>query len=192
MSYARGESVDRRQKQAILQQLAAINQDFCNNRQAIYEEKIQEVNDMAQAICAGTDPKYREKVVELGKMREEAIFKAKLLCDYQLASAHQLYVDEVRRAEEDYANEKEELREKLRSGIEERLRRLKDDKDIMDIAQEIQGEGGSRSNSKRNLRKRGPDQTDQKTGKKKNPPSVTLSHAVPEEDALDDLAQMKK
>ncbi|RKP39759.1 Sds3-like-domain-containing protein [Dimargaris cristalligena] len=184
--------VDSRQKNAILQRLVAINQEFCTNRQGIYEDKIKEINLSVKEICDGTHPTYLDKVKVLRSIRDAALTKAELLCNYQLGGAYKLYKDEIVRLEEEYNAEKEELRERLRNSIEDRLKRLKEDRDILDINQDFPGDAGPRSNSKRNLRKRGPEPTDQKTSKKKRQVSVTLSYAVTEEDAQEDLSLMKK
>ncbi|KAJ1977022.1 hypothetical protein H4R34_003749 [Dimargaris verticillata] len=184
---------DRDLHHAIMQRLVTINQEFCANRESIYEDKVKEINQDIRDVCAGNHPIYLDKVKRLSAIRDEAIHKAKLHYEYQLDSAYQQYSEDMRKAEEEYTSEKEELREKLRANIEDRLKRLNEDKDILDITQDFNLDGSSRGNTKRNLRKRGADQAEPaKPSKRKHAATTALNCRLPEDEATDDLALMKK
>ncbi|KAJ1972454.1 hypothetical protein H4R35_004669 [Dimargaris xerosporica] len=186
-------STDRELHHAIMQRLVAINQEFCANRESIYEDKVKEINQDIREVCAGNHPIYLEKVKQLSVIRDEAIHKAQLHYEYQLDSAYQQYSEDMRKAEEEYNSEREELREKLRASIEDRLKRLNEDKDILDIAQDFSLDGSSRGNTKRNLRKRGVEQAEPtKPNKRKHAATTALNCRLPEDEAADDLTLMKK
>ncbi|KAJ1656655.1 hypothetical protein IWQ61_003808 [Dispira simplex] len=190
--YYYSQEQDKSQNRAILRRLVDFNQEFCTHRQTIYNRKMAEIHEAVREICAGTHPVYQEKIKELEETQKVAIHKAKLLCDYQLAAVEKLYTDEIHRAEEEYNTEKEELREKLRNSVEERLKRLREEKDVLDTSHDGNLDGNSRGGSKRNLRKRGADQNDAKPTKRKHPATITLPYMASDDDITDDLTLIKK
>ncbi|CEI93093.1 hypothetical protein RMCBS344292_07336 [Rhizopus microsporus] len=89
-----------------------------------------------------------------------------LFREYQKQVTDHQFQLEIYQAEEEYLLETQEIREKLFSVLEEKRRKLKEDKDNCDLAYDVVLDSQSRLH-KRNLRKRGTENMENKANKRK-------------------------
>ncbi|KAG2234832.1 hypothetical protein INT48_006749 [Thamnidium elegans] len=99
-------------------------------------------------------------------MRQKMISDGVLFREYQNQVTDKQFQLEIYQAEEEYTAETQEIREKLFTILEEKRRKLKEDKDNCDLAYDVVLESQSRLH-KRNLRRRGPENSDNKSNKRK-------------------------
>ncbi|CEI88327.1 hypothetical protein RMCBS344292_02718 [Rhizopus microsporus] len=99
-------------------------------------------------------------------MRRKMIDDGQLFREYQKQVTDHQFQLEIYQAEEEYLLETQEIREKLFSVLEEKRRKLKEDKDNCDLAYDAVLDSQSRLH-KRNLRKRGTENMENKANKRK-------------------------
>lgn len=86
--------------------------------------------------------------------RDNDLLAARVYHDALLAAARSAYEAEVRNVEEEFAAAKAQAREKLLDALEERRKKLKDEKDLVDFSEEATA-GGQRTRATKGLRNRG-------------------------------------
>ncbi|KAL1933924.1 hypothetical protein VTP01DRAFT_8014 [Rhizomucor pusillus] len=168
-----------------------INAAFMDSRECLYAEKVAEIQEEVKKVHDGTHVAFLEGVAELENIRIKTIEEGRLFRDYQDSVTDRQFNQEIALAEEEYMNEKRGVREKLFATLEEKRRKLKEDKDNCELSYDILMESQARI-LKRNLRRRGLDHNDNKANKRKQ-----LSDARPglifklkEDDIQSDIEQM--
>ncbi|RUS21242.1 hypothetical protein BC937DRAFT_93233 [Endogone sp. FLAS-F59071] len=123
----------------------------------IYSDKLKAFQSELRAIQDGTQPEFLERLADLEETREMMIDQKQLFRNFQIECAEKQFELETTQAEEEYMvsqwafkairrrpkfglhsyeiiAEKQGLREKMLAGVEERRRKLKEDKDNLDIS----------------------------------------------------------
>ncbi|SAL99693.1 hypothetical protein [Absidia glauca] len=113
-----------------------------------------------------THQHYKDGLLLLESIRQKTLDHGQLFRDYQTQVTDRQFTLEIRHAEEEYLAERNEVREKLFAVLEEKRRKLKEDKDNCDLAYDVVLESQTRMN-KRSLRKRGMENGDGKVNKRK-------------------------
>ncbi|KAG0164382.1 hypothetical protein DFQ28_010519 [Apophysomyces sp. BC1034] len=136
VSYYEGSSDNRRSKRRkeLATRIEKLNADFMDNRERIYTEKLKVVQDEIKQVHNNTHPWYSEGVVKLAKIRQQMIDSGRVFRDYQNQVTENHFRMEVERAKQEYLTEKQGVREKLFAALEEKRRKLKEDKDNCDLA----------------------------------------------------------
>ncbi|CAO3596652.1 unnamed protein product [Absidia cylindrospora] len=155
-----------KRRKELNQRIDALNHDFLINKERIFTEKLLVVQNEVSQAHNNTHTQYKEGLILLESIRQKTIEDGRLLRDYQTQVTDNQFTLEIRRAEEEYMAEKNEVREKLFAVLEEKRRKLKEDKDNCDLAYDVVLESQTRMN-KRNLRKRGMENGDGKLNKRK-------------------------
>ncbi|KAJ2780677.1 hypothetical protein H4R18_003318 [Coemansia javaensis] len=141
----------------IAERLLQIDRDALLTRERRYQQKGDEIQGEITMILRGTHPVFADGVARLKAEHERTLVQAEEHHQYMLALYEQTYQQEREQAEEAYQAEKKAIHSKIAADIEERRRRLKEEKDSLDITSDFVLETGVRASSKRNLRKRGLD-----------------------------------
>lgn len=117
---------------------------------------VHEQDPLYWILSSGTSPEYEERLQELIEEREATIHKANLLREYQLEMSEKIFEEEVAQAEEDYEvcvertpwplinnpinlchtlvqRERQELIDKLLADIEERRKKLQEERNNSDL-----------------------------------------------------------
>ncbi|RUS27220.1 Sds3-like protein [Jimgerdemannia flammicorona] len=161
------------------------------NKERIYTDKLKAFQSELRAIQDGTQPEFLERLADLEDTRDTMIDQKRLFRNFQLECAGNQYELETKQAEEEYMAEKQGLREKMLAGVEERRKKLKEDKDNLDISNDVVIESQTRMH-KRNLRKRGMEQNETKASKKRQLQAPPFTFGLKEEDLMNDLLVMRK
>ena len=145
----------------------------------------------------GSHPIFSDRVQELERDRDECILRANLWRDYQLACAETMYHLEREQVEQEYLAEKNGLKEKMLQQIDERRKRLKEDRDALSIDNDASMDNGSRNANGaavRKLRRRvqepAPDTT--RTSKRRQQQGPPVQLALKENEILEDLFILSK
>ncbi|OZJ02893.1 hypothetical protein BZG36_03808 [Bifiguratus adelaidae] len=186
----RVESKRERKHRDIADRMQRLDQEFMENRERLFIEKMHAIREEMRAVQEGTHPEFWERLMDIQQSQEDMIFSAQLFRDYQIERIETEYEQERAAAEDDYKAEKRGLRDKMIGDIEERRRRLKEEKDSHDLNIDVIADSNGRLN--RNLRKRGMESTETKTNKRKQVQGPAFVMTLKEEDIIMDLAAIRK
>ncbi|KAI8092466.1 Sds3-like-domain-containing protein [Halteromyces radiatus] len=179
-----------KRRKELNQRIEYLNNDFIQNKERIFSEKLLATQNEISQAHNNTHRQYKEGLILLESIRQKTIEDGRLLRDYQTQVTDKQFTLEIHRAEEEYLAEKHEVREKLFAVLEEKRRRLKEEKDNCDLAYDVVMESQTRMN-KRSLRKRGMDNGDNKLNKRKQVSGPTLIFRLKDEEVFDDLQAMR-
>ncbi|KAJ3285967.1 hypothetical protein HK104_009232 [Borealophlyctis nickersoniae] len=113
--------------------LEMLEREFAERREGIFNDKISLFKQEMREVQEGIHPDFEDSVNQLAAERDWAIKKAELFRNYQIECANHLYQIEHETSMREYMQEKQSLRERMISGLEERKRKLKDDRENFDI-----------------------------------------------------------
>ncbi|KAI7898728.1 uncharacterized protein BX663DRAFT_564532 [Cokeromyces recurvatus] len=177
----------RKEMTALMEEL---NQDFLKKRERLYVEKLDSINQELKDIHRNKHALYLDGLRDLELMRQKMIHDSLLLREYQNQVTDNQFRLEIYQAEEEYTAETQEIRERLFNVLEEKRKKLKEDKDNCELNYDVILDPQLRVH-KRNLRKRGSDHAENKTNKKKQMTGPSLVFKLKEDDILSDLQLMR-
>ncbi|KAI7889758.1 Sds3-like-domain-containing protein [Mucor mucedo] len=159
-----GKRIKRRKE--MTSKMEKLNSDFLDKKEGLYTENLVLINTELKEAHGDTHYQYVEGLRNLEGSRQKMIDDGRLFKEYQKQVTDKQFQLEIYQAQEEYTAETQEIREKLFTILEEKRRKLKEDKDNCDLAYDVVLESQSRLH-KRNLRKRGPENADNKASKRK-------------------------
>ncbi|KAJ3026115.1 hypothetical protein HK097_006527, partial [Rhizophlyctis rosea] len=115
------------------ERIEKLNRDFYVNKETIYQDRLSYFRQEIREVQNGTHPDFEESITKLEQQRDEIIRRAELFRDYQLERVERLYESERETTVREYTQERQGLREKMMAALEERKRKLKEDRDSFDI-----------------------------------------------------------
>ncbi|KAI8974458.1 Sds3-like-domain-containing protein [Pilobolus umbonatus] len=180
--------VKRRKEMTV--RMERLNMEFIESKDSIYSDKLVSIESEIKDAHHDTHSAYLDGLRDLESMRKKTIGDGLLFKEYQKQVTDNQFSLEIYQAEEEYTAETHEVREKLFSILEEKRKKLKEDKDNCDLTYDIVLESQSRLH-KRNLRKRRPENLENKTNKRKQLNGPTLVLKLKEEDINADILAMK-
>ncbi|KAJ2002082.1 hypothetical protein GGI04_003481 [Coemansia thaxteri] len=139
----------------VSERLQQIDRETYENEEREYQEKGEEIQNDLAMILRGTHPVFVEGAARLAAERDRALESAEQNHQYLVAMYKRVYTQEREQAEQAFKAEKQIIYDRIAADIDDRRKRLKEDKDSQDISMDFVFESGSRTSSKRNLRKRG-------------------------------------
>ncbi|KAJ2556908.1 hypothetical protein EV175_001685 [Coemansia sp. RSA 1933] len=188
----------------ISERLQQIDREAFETEERRYHQRAEDIQNELMLILRGTHPVFVEGVAQLASDRDRAIASAEQNHQYLVDLYERTYRTEREQAEKAYKSEKQAVYEKIAADIEDRRRRLKEEKDSVDINSDFVFDSGSRSAAKRNLRKRGMDPlgladsssvvgpgSTRHQNKRKNAQTFLLQ-GIPEEDIVSDLVALRR
>ncbi|KAJ1722816.1 hypothetical protein LPJ53_002785 [Coemansia erecta] len=141
----------------ISERLQQIDREAFETEERRYQQKGEEIHSEVGQILRGTHPSFVEGIARLAAERDRSVQGAEQNHRYLVDLYTRAYREERAQAEKAYAEERQMVYDKVAADIDERRRRLKEEKDSLDISMDFVFEPGSRTSSKRNLRRRGMD-----------------------------------
>ncbi|KAJ2840994.1 hypothetical protein J3B02_006103 [Coemansia erecta] len=196
----------------ISERLQQIDREAFESEERQYQLKGEEIQAELTMILRGTHPIFIEGVSRLASERDRTIASAEHNHRYIVDLHERAFKQEREMAEQSYNAEKQAIYDKIAADIEERRKRLKEEKDSLDISMDFVFESGSRTSSKRNLRKRGMDPvlgfgegaagsgngggsgsggSGRAQNKRKNNQALTMQ-GISEEDIISDLVAIRR
>ncbi|KAI8333948.1 Sds3-like-domain-containing protein [Chlamydoabsidia padenii] len=179
-----------KRRKELNQRIDGLTNDFNQNRERIFAEKLLLIQNEINQAHNNTHQQYKEGLILLESTRQKTIDHGQLFRDYQTQVTDRQFTLEIHHAEEEYLAERNEVREKLFAVLEEKRRKLKEDKDNCDLAYDVVLESHTRMN-KRSLRKRGMENGDGKLNKRKQLSVPAIVFRLKDEEMYDDLQAMR-
>ncbi|KAI9349999.1 Sds3-like-domain-containing protein [Zopfochytrium polystomum] len=115
------------------ERLEKVGRDFADNRERVYLDKLAKFQDEIREIQEGVHVEFQDRLRELEIERDAAIAKARLFLEYRLSCARETFKLEKAGSDEEYEAEKTALFDRINAAIEDRRKRLKEDRENMDI-----------------------------------------------------------
>ncbi|KAG2213645.1 hypothetical protein INT46_000820 [Mucor plumbeus] len=167
-----------------------LNKDFIKKREKLYIEKLNAVNQELKEANQDKHSTYIDGLKDLEMIRKKTIDDGVLFRKYQNEVTDNQFQLEIYQAEEEYTAEIQDIREKLFAGLDEKRRKLKEEKDNCDLAYDVILESQARLH-KRNLRKREKEHPENKSSKKKQLTGPALVFKLKDDDILSDIQAMR-
>ncbi|ODV90236.1 hypothetical protein CANCADRAFT_16351, partial [Tortispora caseinolytica NRRL Y-17796] len=123
-----------RKKQIITEGLAHLQEAFLVQKDHHYRRILQDLQSKLTGIRLGTDPEFLEMCRDLEESRDYYLVELKLWDQYQRETALKEFQAEKDLINEDHANRIQAVRSKLIARLEGQRKRLREDKDLLDIA----------------------------------------------------------
>ncbi|KAJ2740342.1 hypothetical protein GGI20_005860 [Coemansia sp. BCRC 34301] len=139
----------------VSERLHQIDRETFENEERVYQQKGEEIQNDMTMILRGTHPAFVDGVARLAAERDRMLVSAEQNHQYLVAMYERAYKQEREQAEQAYNAEKQIIYDRIAADIDDRRKRLKEEKDSQDITIDFVFDSGSRTSSKRNLRKRG-------------------------------------
>lgn len=195
----------------ITERLQQIDREAFETEERAYLQKVDEIQTEIAMLLRGTHPTFMDGIERLSVERDLMINSANQHHQYLVDMHKRSYNMDRERAGTLYRTEKRSVYDKIAADIEDRRKRLKEEKDNLDINMEFVFESGSRTSSKRNLRKRGaglldslglsasdfgagtstPTTSSRQQGKRKTQQNSQLS-GIPEDEVVQDLLVIRR
>ncbi|KAJ1857757.1 hypothetical protein GGH12_001308 [Coemansia sp. RSA 1822] len=182
----------------IAERLQQIDRDAVETRERRYQQKAEEIQSELTQILRGVHPAFADGVTRLVHERDRTILSAEESHAYLLAQHERTYRHEREQAEHAYTAERQAVFDKIAADIDERRKRLKDEKDSLDISADFVLDSGARAASRRNLRKRGMElgvvdaAVSGRTQSKRKANQALAMLGLPEDDIVGDLMAIRR
>ncbi|KAJ1955619.1 hypothetical protein EC988_001784 [Linderina pennispora] len=181
----------------VTERLQQIDREVFESEARAYEQKSEEIQSELAQILRGAHPVFIEGVARLSAERDRMLTAAEQNHRYLVDLYERTFQHDRDVTEKAYRAEKQAIYDKIAADIEDRRRRLKEEKDSLDISMDFVFDPSARTSSKRNLRKRGNDTlglgepTGRHPGKRKNN-QVFGVQGIPEDDIISDLVAIRR
>jgi hypothetical protein len=169
-----------RRRQTISNRLGQIEETFEAERDLQYREMLHGLQTTLSSLHGGVNPEFLEEVADIEEKRDYELTRLELWEQYQIDRTLTEYQREVEQAEQEYKQMMQMVRDRLVGRLEAQRKKLREDKALLDIANDHsvfldsqhQGNGngttllapGSPGLDRRNTRRRGENTHDELSG----------------------------
>lgn len=184
------ETENERRRNECLNDMADLERQFSDLKEQLYRERISQVAKKLEEVTSECAMEYTGPVNELKDMCEIRIEVAGILRDCRLENVENKYNADEQAAVQHYESEKLALMESMKHELEEKIRKLEEDKQNMDISADIWLESQSM-----NKKHRKSSDGSMLPEKRRKPVTVTgpfIVYMLREMDILEDWAAIRK
>lgn len=181
------ESCDKRRTEC-LQQMAELERQFVHMKEQLYEERSSQVDSRLSEVKTGVALEYTQPLEELRQNLENRLEVSDILKELRLVNIRHIHEAENQASKQNLESEKALLWDSIKCDLEDKIRRLEEDRNSVDITSDLWNE---QVNHKRNKRKTDP----HSLGKRKKPVTVTgpyIVYMLQENDILEDWTTIRK
>ncbi|KAI9017000.1 Sds3-like-domain-containing protein [Gaertneriomyces semiglobifer] len=173
--------------------LDKMHRDFLQNRNRIYGDRIRILREDLRDVLQGTHPEFEVEIRRYAIERERIIQQAELFMEYRVECARAMQEHEHILTMEEYQKDRESLRTKMLAVMEERRRKLREEKESFDESIDydtLQEEKPSAARKQTRSHAAKNDERREKRRKLQGLPPLLL--VAPEEQALNDLQFIRR
>lgn len=181
------EDCERRRTECI-DDMADLERQFMHLKEKLYFERAHQIEAKLEEVRAGRAPEYLQPLEDLQDNMRIRIEVAGILREMKLKNIRRKYEAEETAALQNFQSEQALLRDSLRSELEEKIRRLEEDRNSIDITSDLWTE---QITHKKNRRKTDPMTSD----KRKKPVTVSgpyIVYMLRENEILEDWTAIRK
>lgn len=122
-----------RRRQECIENLADLERQFSLIKEQLYRERITQVDTKLAEVRLGRAQEYLQPLEELQENCRIRTEVAGILRQYRLTNIHNKFEAEEQAAEQNYESEKSLLWDSIKEDLEEKIRRLEEDRNSVDI-----------------------------------------------------------
>lgn len=181
------EDCERRRTECI-DDMADLERQFMHLKEKLYFERVNQIEAKLEEVRAGRAPEYLQPLEDLQDNMRIRIEVAGILREMKLKNIRRKYEAEETAAYQNFQSEQALLRDLLKSELEEKIRRLEEDRNSVDLTADFWPE---QVTHKKNRRKTDPTTTD----KRKKPVTVSgpyIVYMLRENEILEDWTAIRK
>lgn len=171
-----------------LAQMSELEKQFVHIKEQLYEERNSQVELRLEEVKIGTAIEYIQPLEDLNQNMRNRLEVAEILRDLKLVNIKHIYEAEQQASHQNLESEKALLWDSIKCDLEEKIRRLEEDRNSVDITSDLWNE---QVNTRKNKRK-----TDSLyLGKRKKPVTVSgpyIVYMLHENDILEDWTTIRK
>ncbi|RXN18644.1 breast cancer metastasis-suppressor 1 -A [Labeo rohita] len=139
-----------RRRMECLDEMTNLEKQFTDLKDQLYKERLSQVDLKLQEVIAGSAPEYLEPLATLQENMQIRTKVAGIYRELCLESVRNKYDCEMQAASQHWESEKLLLFDTVQSELEEKIRRLEEDRHSIDITSELWNDGlQSRKNKKK-------------------------------------------
>ncbi|KAI7789367.1 putative breast cancer metastasis-suppressor 1-like protein-A [Triplophysa rosa] len=139
-----------RRRMECLDEMTNLEKQFTDLKDQLYKERLSQVDIKLQEVIAGCAPEYLEPLATLQENMQIRTKVAGIYRELCLESVRNKYDCEMQAASQHWESEKLLLFDTVQSELEEKIRRLEEDRHSIDITSELWNDGlQSRKNKKK-------------------------------------------
>uniref|UniRef100_A0A060TH54 ARAD1D28204p n=1 Tax=Blastobotrys adeninivorans TaxID=409370 RepID=A0A060TH54_BLAAD len=136
--YANGSVVDGnkrdKRRQNLAARLANISDMFTSERDAHYREMLRTLQTTLASLHAGDNQEFLEDLADMEESRDRELAKLALWEQYQIEKSDRQLQEDIETAEREYSQTMDLVKERLMARLEAQRKKLKEDKALLDIA----------------------------------------------------------
>ncbi|GIX70885.1 hypothetical protein CDAR_261012 [Caerostris darwini] len=181
------ECIDKRRSEC-LHQMAELEKQFVFMKEQLFEEKSSQIDIQLEEVKKGTSTEYTHPLDDLRQNLEDRLEVSDILKVLRLTNIRHTLDAENQASKQNLNSEKALLWDVIKCDLEDKIRRLEEDRNSVDITSDLWNE---QVNLKRNKRKC----DSQFVGKRKKPVTVSgpyIVYMLHESDILDDWTSIRK
>uniref|UniRef100_A0A0K8S5X5 Breast cancer metastasis-suppressor 1-like protein-A n=1 Tax=Lygus hesperus TaxID=30085 RepID=A0A0K8S5X5_LYGHE len=178
-----------RRRNELLDAIADLERQFATLREQLYRERIMQVKTQLEEVHDGTAKEYRQPLEELQQNMKTRIEVAGVLRKLRLENIDNNYKAEEMAAKQNFENEKLRLFDSMKEDLEEKIRRLDEDRNSIDFQNDLYSSEKSKKQSGKIWKKKSSDSS------RRKPVTVTgpyIVYMLSEADILDDWTEIRK
>nr|XP_022331280.1 breast cancer metastasis-suppressor 1-like protein [Crassostrea virginica] len=140
-----------RRKTECLDDMADLEKQFSDLKEVLYKERMGQVDLKLEEVRAGRALEYLNPLSQLQENMRMRTEVAGILREYRIDSIQNKFESEVLAAQQNLESDKELLYDSVKNELEEKIRRLEEDRHNIDISSDLWDETQTMSKSKKKI-----------------------------------------
>ncbi|XP_022331280.2 breast cancer metastasis-suppressor 1-like protein [Crassostrea virginica] len=140
-----------RRKTECLDDMADLEKQFSDLKEVLYKERMGQVDLKLEEVRAGRALEYLNPLSQLQENMRMRTEVAGILREYRIDSIQNKFESEVLAAQQNLESDKELLYDSVKNELEEKIRRLEEDRHNIDISSDLWDETQTMSKSKKKV-----------------------------------------
>lgn len=176
-----------RRRSECLDDMADLERQFVHLKEQLYTERANQIEVKLEEVRAGRAPEYLQPLEDLQDNMRIRIEVAGILREMKLKNIRRKYDAEEMAALQNFKSEQALLKDSIQSDLEEKIRRLEEDRNSIDITSDLWSEQISHKKNKR--------KTEFCTDRRKKPVTVSgpyIVYMLHENEILEDWTTIRK
>ncbi|XP_053392312.1 breast cancer metastasis-suppressor 1-like protein-A [Mercenaria mercenaria] len=177
-----------RRRNECLDDMIELERQFSDIREQLYKERLNQIESKLEELHAGRAVEYLEPLRQLQEQMHVRTQVAGILRELRIKACQTKHESEELAANQHMRSEKMLLFDSIKSELEEKIRRLEEDRHNIDISSDLWNESQSQKKNKRKTDPFNPD-------RRRKPVTVTgpyLVYMLKDVDIIDDWTAIKK
>jgi len=175
-----------KKREEFIEDLSELESQFAILREQLYRERLTQIDTKLEEVKAGRAMEYLQPLEELQENMRVQLEVGSILLNFRKRNIENKYKADEQAAKQNYLNEKNIAYEAIKDELEEKIRRLEEDKHNVDFSTDLWAQSAKRSKKRK---------YDDNSDRRRKPVTVTgpfIVYMLQEADILEDWTAIKK